>query len=121
MAGGLSYESWKDAPVGAQARKADGIIEKFRNASSQLGAAMKEAPPPKSVAASGDWIPVTERLPLEGVEVLALCYHHESWQPQVCYLSPQFKGRWITSIAGQWMMTVSHWMPLPALPKEVAK
>ena len=64
------------------------------------------------------WIPVSERLPEEGKEVLTLCWHHESWQPHVCYLSINFKGRWITSIAGQWMMNVSHWMPLPQPPKE---
>ena len=63
------------------------------------------------------WIPVTEGLPEEGKEVLALCWHHESWQPHVCYLSTNFKGRWITSIAGQWMMNVSHWMHLPEPPK----
>ena len=64
------------------------------------------------------WIPVSERLPEEGKEVLALCWHHESWQPHVCYLSENLHGRWITSIAGQWMIHVSHWMALPEPPKE---
>ena len=51
MAGGLSYESWTDAPIGMQAAQADKIIERFRNASSQFGAAMKETPQPPPVAA----------------------------------------------------------------------
>ena len=63
------------------------------------------------------WIPVSERLPEEGDSVLALCWHHEAWIPFVCHLSVNFKGRWITNMAGQWMVHVSHWMPLPEPPK----
>lgn len=51
MAGGLSYESWTDAPIGMQAAQADKIIERFRNASSQVGAVMKETPAAPPVAA----------------------------------------------------------------------
>lgn len=52
MAGGLSYESWTDAPIGMQAAQADKIIERFRNASSQVGVVMKETPAAPPVAAA---------------------------------------------------------------------
>ena len=59
------------------------------------------------------WIPVAERLPEEGVEVLAFGYWHENFQPLMCYLSPHRKGKWFTTVAGQQVYTVTHWMPLP--------
>lgn len=62
------------------------------------------------------WIPVTERLPEEDKDVLALCYWHESWQVQVCHLSSNWNGQWYTSIAGKWVI-VSHWQYLPQPPK----
>ncbi len=63
-----------------------------------------------------EWISVDERLPNEGEDVLAFCYYHEAYQSQVCYLSPVYKERWITSVAGQWVQ-VAHWTPLPEPPK----
>ena len=63
------------------------------------------------------WIPVTERLPKEDEDVITLCYWHESWQVQVCHRSSNWPGLWYTSIAGQWVPSVSHWMPLPQPPK----
>lgn len=63
------------------------------------------------------WIPVTERLPKEGEDVLVIGYWHEKFQPLLCYLSPHRKGEWFTSVAGQQVYTVSHWMPLPEPPK----
>ena len=63
-----------------------------------------------------EWIPVSERLPEEGKDVLAFCYWHESWEVQVCHLSSNWSGQWYTSIAGQWVV-VSHWQYLPQPPK----
>ena len=64
------------------------------------------------------WISVEERLPKEGEEVLVFGYWHEKFQPLMCYLSPHRKGKWFTTIAGQQVYTVTHWMPLPEPPKE---
>ncbi len=64
-----------------------------------------------------EWIPVTERLPEEGETVLIFGYWHEKFQPLMCYLSPHRKGEWFTSVAGQQVYTVTHWMPLPEPPK----
>lgn len=64
------------------------------------------------------WIPVTERLPEEGEDVLVFGYWHEKFQPLMCYLSPHRKGEWFTTVAGQQVYTVTHWMPLPEPPKE---
>ena len=63
------------------------------------------------------WIPVTERLPEEGESVLVFGYWHEKFQPLMCYLSPHRKGEWFTTVAGQQVYTVTHWMPLPEPPK----
>ena len=63
------------------------------------------------------WIPVTERLPEEGETVLVFGYWHEKFQPLMCYLSPHRKGEWFTTVAGQQVYTVTHWMPLPEPPK----
>lgn len=64
------------------------------------------------------WIPVTERLPQEGEDVLVIGYWHEKWQILMCYLSPHRKEEWYTSDAGQQIYSVTHWMPLPQPPKE---
>jgi len=62
------------------------------------------------------WISVKERLPKEGEEVLVFGYWHEKFQPLMCYLSPHRKGEWFTTVAGQQVYTVTHWMPLPDPP-----
>lgn len=72
----------------------------------------------KGFADATKWIPVTERLPEEGKEVLAFGYWHEKFQPLMCYLSPHRKGEWFTTVAGQQVYTITHWMPLPPAPKE---
>ena len=61
------------------------------------------------------WIPVTERLPVDGVPVLIYCWHdetvEESWLQD---------GSWGGRFNFHYMSEVSHWMPLPEPPKEDA-
>ena len=64
-----------------------------------------------------EWISVKDRLPEEGETVLVFGYWHEKFQPLMCYLSPHRKGEWFTTVAGQQVYTVTHWMPLPQPPK----
>lgn len=64
-----------------------------------------------------EWIPVSDRLPKEGDDVLVFGYWHEKWQPLICHLSPNFKGSWYTMPAGMQVYSVTHWMPLPTPPK----
>ena len=64
-----------------------------------------------------EWISVKDRLPEEGETVLVFGYWHEKFQPLMCYLSPHRKGEWFTTVAGQHVYTVTHWMPLPQPPK----
>lgn len=64
-----------------------------------------------------EWISVKDRLPEKGEDVLVFGYWHEKWQPLMCYLSPHRNGEWFTTVAGQQVYEVTHWMPLPELPK----
>lgn len=65
-----------------------------------------------------EWISVKDRLPREGEDVLAFGYWHKKFQPLMCHLSPRRKGEWFTTIAGQQVYEVTHWMPLPEPRKE---
>ena len=73
--------------------------------------------PTESLTNCQQWIPVTERLPDDGEEVIVFGYWHEKFQPLMCYLSPHRKGEWFTTVAGQRIYDVTHWMPLPDPPK----
>lgn len=54
---------------------------------------------------AGEWIPVTERLPEVGFDVL-------TWENSVMNVSFLFgNGRWFNAVQP------SHWMPLPEPPK----
>ena len=63
-----------------------------------------------------EWISVKDGLPREGEDVLVFGYWHEKFQPLMCYLSPHRKGEWFTTVAGQQVYEVTHWMPLPEPP-----
>lgn len=58
-----------------------------------------------------EWIPVTERLPEDGVQVLACTKHGKAFSAH-CE-----RGRF--RVSGS--VTVTHWMPLPQPPKEGAE
>lgn len=65
------------------------------------------------------WIPVTERLPEEYVNVLC---HLRSLDRQSEYYSIDHlmeDGQWWKA-ANSWKHEVTHWMPLPEPPKEEA-
>lgn len=53
------------------------------------------------------WIPVTERLPEDGVQVLACTKHRKPFVAHCKY------GKW--RVSGS--VTITHWMPLPEPPK----
>ena len=55
----------------------------------------------------GKWIPVTERLPKDGVQVLS-CTRHGKPFPAHCK-----GGKWRVSHS----VTITHWMPMPEPPK----
>ena len=60
-----------------------------------------------------DWIPVTDRLPPFGKNVLAC-----SWMSVSCfvaYVSPL--GGWRLSFGDTLIRNITHWMPLPDLPQ----
>lgn len=62
------------------------------------------------------WIPVTEKLPEERKDLLVFGYYHEAFQVLICHYRSDFNGEWFTSVAGQKVYEVTHWMPLPAKP-----
>ena len=64
-----------------------------------------------------EWISVKDRLPEAGEDVIVFGYWHEKFQPLMCYLSPHNKDSWFTTIAGQEVYAVTHWMPMPSPPK----
>lgn len=61
----------------------------------------------------GHWIPVTERLPEDGAEVLA-------WsQSGFAYVDWWIDGAWkVNSLVDGKYEFVTHWMPLPQTPKD---
>ena len=59
------------------------------------------------------WIPVTERLPEDGTEVLAFN------KTGFAYVDCWTDGKWkINSMVDEEHESVTHWMPLPEPPKE---
>ena len=62
------------------------------------------------------WISVDDRLPEFCVSVLARCFYNGKWRTLVCHTSKEHGGEWYTDEVCQWVK-VTHWMPLPELPK----
>ena len=64
------------------------------------------------------WIPVSERLPMEGVDVL--CFSTECVKP-LCVYAYIGNGKW-EEPDNNWnygdLLGITHWMPLPEAPKE---
>lgn len=62
--------------------------------------------------ASRQWIPVEERLPELGVEVVVYMPMHDNLE--VAWRDMR-DGKWMSYAA---LGSISHWMPLPPLPEE---
>jgi hypothetical protein len=61
-----------------------------------------------------DWIPVTDRLPPAGVNVLACSWLAKTYA--FAYVAPR-DGKWYPSFGSTRSMNITHWMPLPDLPQ----
>ncbi len=61
-----------------------------------------------------DWIPVTDRLPPFGKNVLACCWMSVTYF--VAYISPM-DWNWHLSFGDTTIQNITHWMPLPELPQ----
>ena len=61
-----------------------------------------------------DWIPVTDRLPPVGLNVLAC-----SWLSRDVCLGIHLPGdgKWYLSFGSTRSLNITHWMPLPELPQ----
>ena len=58
-----------------------------------------------------EWISVNDALPIVDVEVLTVGSHTRPW---ICV----FDGMdWRDAGDGEWLVGISHWMPLPELPE----
>lgn len=60
----------------------------------------------------GEWISVSDRLPEEKQSVLV--HYVDGWMPIAFLLD----GKWYQSGGETSWLIVTHWMPLPELPKE---
>ena len=67
------------------------------------------------------WIPVKERLPKDRSNVLVVAYWYERWGVYMSWCAPE-RAEWNVhvGIGDRNDVTVTHWMPLPEPPKEVA-
>lgn len=63
------------------------------------------------------WIPVTERLPEDRGDVLAVVFWHETWRVKMAWCIPE-RNEWYVHVgfADRNDVLVSHWMPLPVPP-----
>ena len=62
-----------------------------------------------------EWIPVSERLPEDGSDVLA--YMQNSIESRI-YPANYDHGEWWDCIFTNKVLSTTHWMPLPEPPKE---
>ena len=61
-----------------------------------------------------DWIPATERVPDDEVDVLLVTDNPNTG----VWIGYRLEGLWIWDCGGAIQDTVTHWMPLPERPKE---
>ena len=63
------------------------------------------------------WIPVTEQLPKDRGDVLAVVFWHETWRVKMAWCIPE-RNEWYVHVdfADRNDVLVSHWMPLPVPP-----
>ena len=63
-----------------------------------------------------EWIPVTERLPEAGKYVVCIAKRNpfSRFMPMVARIE---KNGWVNPITEQYISEVTHWMPMPELPK----
>jgi hypothetical protein len=71
------------------------------------------------IAAEPDWIPVSERLPEEGQEVLAWNGGGQCLKPWQGHVLCEYRnGEWRESQESDLYPSITYWMPLPAPPSE---
>ena len=63
-----------------------------------------------------EWIPVKDRLPEAGEYVVCIAKRNpfSRFMPMVARIE---KNGWVNPITEQYISEVTHWMPLPQLPK----
>ncbi|HBS6851496.1 TPA: DUF551 domain-containing protein [Klebsiella pneumoniae] len=76
-------------------------------------AAATQSPGSEPAAEPGKWIPVSDRMPGNGIQVLV---SDVSGHVFVCHHDGSF---WVDFRVGIGKRCITHWMPLPAPPKEV--
>lgn len=63
------------------------------------------------------WIPVTERLPEDGKNVIVFVRSCADWWTMD--IDWCVNGHWVINADDEWH-NITHWMPLPSVPKEAS-
>lgn len=74
--------------------------------------------PPVEGVTIQKWIPITERLPEDGTDILA--YMSDEFESRI-FPANYDHGIWFDCIFNVSQSIVTHWMPLPEPPKEVTR